>query len=221
MKKVIILGTAHLSTTPGKCSPDKQLREAVYSRDIVLGVEQELKKRGYEVYVDYRDLAPNRLISSTSPKEEQRRELSYRAKTVNAICESYKKKARCIYVSVHVNAAGADGNWHEARGWSVYTSPGNTDADKLATCLYNAAAKLLPNDNKNYVRGDFADNDPDYEAGFYVLMKTQCPAVLTENLFQDNKEDVAFLLSEKGRKAIVSIHVEGIEQYLKENAVAE
>nr|DAT77576.1 MAG TPA: MurNAc-LAA [Caudoviricetes sp.] len=25
---------------------------------------------------------------------------------------------------------------------------------------------------------------------------TKCPAVLTENLFQDNKEDVEFLLSE-------------------------
>lgn len=28
---------------------------------------------------------------------------------------------------------------------------------------------------------------------------TKCPAILTENLFQDNKEDVDFLLSEKGK----------------------
>ena len=50
--------------------------------------------------------------------------------------------------------------------------------------------------------------------GFYILVHVPCPAVLTENLFQDNKEDVEFLLSEKGKEAITKIHVEGIKNYL-------
>ena len=48
-----------------------------------------------------------------------------------------------------------------------------------------------------------------------MLAHTSCPAVLTENLFQDNKADVAFLESEKGRKAIVALHKKGIINYLK------
>ena len=58
------------------------------------------------------------------------------------------------------------------------------------------------------------DGDPDKEAHFYILKHTKCPAVLTENLFQDNREDVGYLLSEEGKRAIVALHVEGIERYL-------
>jgi N-acetylmuramoyl-L-alanine amidase len=43
---------------------------------------------------------------------------------------------------------------------------------------------------------------------------TNCPAVLTENLFQDNENDVAFLLSDEGKKKIVDIHVQGILKYI-------
>lgn len=43
---------------------------------------------------------------------------------------------------------------------------------------------------------------------------TACPAVLTENLFQDNKNEVDFLLSEEGKKAIVTLHVNSIIQYI-------
>jgi N-acetylmuramoyl-L-alanine amidase len=34
-------------------------------------------------------------------------------------------------------------------------------------------------------------------------------------MFQDNKEDVEFLLSEKGKQTITEVHVEGILTYLK------
>ena len=64
------------------------------------------------------------------------------------------------------------------------------------------------------IRKDMTDGDPDKESGFYMLKHTRCPAVLTENLFQDNREDVEFLLSEEGKRAIVSLHVWGIMKYL-------
>ena len=64
------------------------------------------------------------------------------------------------------------------------------------------------------MRKDMADGDPDRESQFYILRHTNCPAVLTENLFQDNREDVEFLLSEEGKRAIVSLHVWGTMKYL-------
>ena len=48
----------------------------------------------------------------------------------------------------------------------------------------------------------------------YILKHTHCPAVLTENLFQDNKDDVDFLLSAEGKKKIVDMHVKGIIDYI-------
>ena len=62
---------------------------------------------------------------------------------------------------------------------------------------------------------DKSDGDRDYEANLYVLTHTNCPAVLTENLFQDNKRDVEFLLSDAGKHAIERLHVEGILKYLQ------
>lgn len=65
------------------------------------------------------------------------------------------------------------------------------------------------------MRTDYSDGDPDYEARFYILMHTKCPAVLTESFFQDNKTDVDFLNSEDGKKHLTALHVNGIINYLK------
>lgn len=100
-----------------------------------------------------------------------------------------------------------------ARGWSAYTTKGKTKSDKLASCLYEAAKETLPNDIR--IRKDFQDGDEDWEENFYILQKTKCAAVLTENLFQDNQSDVDFLLSAEGRKMIVDIHVRGIIKYIE------
>ena len=49
----------------------------------------------------------------------------------------------------------------------------------------------------------------------YVLNNTKCPAILTENLFQDNADDVSFLLSDEGKHVIERLHVEGIINYIE------
>lgn len=49
-----------------------------------------------------------------------------------------------IIVSIHCNAYGNGTTWTSPRGWSAYISRGQTPADALATCLYNAAARNLP-----------------------------------------------------------------------------
>lgn len=206
---IVILGTAHLGTTPGKCSPDKKFRECIFSREIVQRIKQELESNGITTFIDYLPLEPNEQMKAPTYKQEQSKELSWRVNYVNSLCSKYGT-SNCIYVSVHVNAAGMGTNWMNARGWLVYTSKGNTKSDTLATCLYKEAKELLPS-----VRNDFSDGDPDYESDFYVLAKTKCPAVLTENLFQDNKEDVKFLTSEEGKNAIVKVHVNGIINYIK------
>ena len=198
--KTIILGTAHLKSTPGKCSPDKRLREYAYSREIVAAVKAILQDYGYQVFVD---------IEDDDLKVTQSQELCLRCKVVNDLCKAY---GDCIYVSIHVNAAAADGKWHNATGWEIYTTPGKTKSDDLATCIFNAAKYNLK-DKK--MRVDLSDGDPDKEANLYVLKHTLCPAVLTENFFQDNKSDVDYLLSDRGFQEIVRLHVEGILKYIQ------
>lgn len=200
--KTIILGTAHLKSTPGKCSPDKKFYEYKYSREICKAVKKILEDSGYKVMID---------IEDDDLKVTQSQELCLRCKTVNDLQKIYKN---CIYVSIHVNAAGSDGKWHNATGWSAYTSVGVTSADRLANCLYEAAKKNLQGKK---LRTDYTDKDPDLESNFYVLKHTLCPSVLTENFFQDNKEDVEYLTSNLGFHQIVRTHVEGILKYVEDN----
>lgn len=187
----VLLDAGHGRDTAGKRSPDGRLREYAYAREIAVRLEKELKARGFEAV----RITPEEYDVPLS--ERCRRANKYGAKDV-------------ILISIHCNAAG-NGKWMSARGWECYTSRGNTNADKLADCLYDAAESAGLK-----VRKDTSDGDADKEAGFYILKHTLMPAVLTENLFQDNKEDVEFLLSEAGKQAIVDLHVKGIMQYISE-----
>lgn len=200
--KTIILGTAHLKSTPGKCSPDKKFFEYKYSRELCQAIKAILQNMGYTVFID---------IEDEDLKVTTNQELCLRCKVVNDLQKVYKN---CIYVSIHVNAAGNGTKWMNATGWSAYTSVGLTAADKLAECLYDAAKKNLKNKK---LRTDYSDKDSDIESNFYVLKHTLCPAVLTENFFQDNKEDVEFLTSDIGFHQLVRTHVEGILKYISDN----
>ena len=199
--KTIILGTAHLESTPGKSSPDKKFFEFIYSRQICQEVKTQLQGLGYKVYID---IEQDDLPISTS------KELIERCKIVNNL---QTKHHNCIYVSIHVNASANDGKWHNATGWEIYTSPGKTEADKLATCIYEQAKANFKDSQK--LRTDFSDGDPDKEAEFYVLNHTTCPAVLTENFFMDSKKDIDYLQSDLGYHQIVRTHVEGIIKYIQ------
>ena len=192
---LIILGTAHGSNTPGKRSPDGRLREYAWSREIVGMVESELKAKGYNVEVDLRqDYEPS---------------LAFRVSVVNNLCTKAKN---ALYVSIHVNAAGMGDKWMSAKYWTVWTSRGQTKGDKLASRLWVAANELMPSSMP--VKADWKDGDADFESNFYVLAKTACPACLTENFFQDNKENVEWLLSDEGKKTITEVHVKGIINYI-------
>lgn len=137
--------------------------------------------------------------------------LSERAKRINNICGAYGSN-NVLVIDVHVNAAGDGSKWENGTGWECWTTVGQTNSDKLAEELYNAAKVYLPNTK---MRTDRIDGDMDKEKNFTVIYKANCPAVLTENLFMDNKKECEYLLSEEGKQAIVNLHVDGILKYIE------
>lgn len=197
MRPVVLVDNGHGEETAGKRSPDGRLLEWRYTREIAREVVRGLALHG----VDGRLLVP----------ETRDVPLSERVTRANGVWRG-REGRQVALVSIHVNAAGDGATWMGARGWSAYTSRGTTPADSLASCLYEAATEWLP---AHRMRTDCSDGDADMEAGFYILRKSACPAVLTENLFMDNRDDMAFLLSDEGRRAVVGLHVDGIVNYLK------
>lgn len=192
----ILIDNGHGENTLGKRSPDGKFREYKYAREIAKEIVKELINLGYDaerIVIEDKDIS-----------------LSERVRRVNKICDEIGKN-NVIFVSVHCNAA-SNGEWTKAKGWGAFTSKGNTKSDMLAEFLYAEAEKEFI-DQK--IRTDKQDNDKDWEENFYVLKNTKCPAVLTENFFMDNKEDVDYLTSEIGKQAIINTHVYGIINYIK------
>ncbi len=194
----LLIDNGHGVTTRGKASPDGRLREYKYAREIAAEVVRRLSADGYDADV----LVP----------EEADIPLGERCNRANAWCDRLGAD-NVLLVSIHCNAAGDGSKWMKARGWEAWTSKGQTKGDKLADCLYDAAKMLLPEGTP--VRTDTTDGDRDKESNFTVLHRTRCAACLTENFFQDNREDVDYLLSAEGREAIVRLHVEGIKAYVE------
>ena len=93
----------------------------------------------------------------------------------------------------------------------MFTCHGQTESDRLAECLCEAAIKNFPG---RRIRTDFSDGDSDWEEQFYILRKSWCPAVLTENFFMDSRSDLEYLQSRAGKQAVVDTHVEGIVEWL-------
>lgn len=187
----ILIDNGHGKETPGKCSPDGRLKEYAYTREIADRVVTELQNEG----IDAVRIVP----------EENDVALSERVKRVNA----FGKEA--ILVSIHCNAMGSGAEWMSANGWSVFV--GNNalmNSKRLARQLVQAALN-----KKAKVRRPSPQNLY-WTASLYICQKTNCPAVLVENFFQDNKDDVEFLLSEEGKQCITDILLEGITNYQKE-----
>ena len=192
----MILDNGHGEETPGKRSPDGLFREWKWTRNFTKRLKSLLEECGYKVF--------NIVTEDTDPA------LSVRAARANTICSQYGA-GNCVFVSIHNNAAGMGDKWMNATGWSVWTTKGKTNSDKLAELL---CEECLLEGIK--LRKDMSDGDMDWEANFTVIKKTICPAVLTENMFMDTKSEVEFLQSEEGIERLLKIHVNGIRRYFED-----
>lgn len=194
---VVILDAGHGKDTPGKCAPDKSLYEWQWNREIVAMLCERLY--GLE-NIQTVILVP----------EEHDVPLKERVRRVNTIVHDAKIAGKeVLLISIHINAAG-HGTWNNASGWSVWVSNNASDKSKQFAQIAYEQAKLLDLCGNRVV-----PKENYWTSNFYILKNTQCPAVLTENLFQDNKEDVAFLKSDEGKNTIVQLHLNAIKKYLE------
>ena len=189
----ILIDNGHGENTPGKRSPDGRLQEWAYTREIADMVVLGLRKHGVDA---------ERIV-----KEDVDVSLSERCKRANNIYRETRKNA--ILVSIHCNAAGNGTSWMNARGWGVYVSDNASFNSKmLASSLAQVAISKGVTVRKQDPGQDY------WVQNLAICRDTNCPAVLTENFFQDNKEDVEYLLSSEGKRTVANIHVEGIINYL-------
>lgn len=196
-KLVVLIDNGHGKNTKGKCSPDKSIYEWEYTREIACRLYERLLIEGIEAIL----ITPEEKDISLTERVRREKRFTEEAKKVG--------KETC-FISLHLNAAGGDGKWKTARGWTGWIAQeASADSKKLAQLLYaEAEARGLQGDR-------CVPSTKYWTANYTVCTDTSCPAVLTENLFQDNKDDVAYLLTEEGKEAIVDLHLQAIKKYIK------
>jgi len=193
MKKILI-ENGHGLNTPGKRSPDNRVIEGRYARDIARRVAFELEERG----VPYALICPE-------DDDTQLRTRVWRANDLHR-----KHRDGTILVSLHSNAAGDDGKWHDAHGMSAHVGlNASANSKTFARCLVSA----FENGGMK-VRKCNGDKQPYWPQNLAICRDTIMPAVLVEMFFHDNKADVDFATSEEGRTKIVKALVKGIMDFI-------
>jgi len=191
----VLVDNGHGSNTAGKRSPDGTHREYLWARQFADRLVGVLKSLGIDA---------ERIVT-----EDTDVSIKERCRRVNAICKTLGAK-NVLLVSIHNNAAGSDGKWHDARGFSSHVSTNASSRSKtLATCL---AEEVSAHGIK--VR-KYLPKEPYWTQNLGICRDTNCAAVLTENLFQDNKEDVALLADNAFCNKLACAHAEGIIKYIK------
>lgn len=191
MKAFVMIDNGHGCDTPGKCSPDGRYREWRWTRDVASLLEAELERRG--------------IASELLVPEECDVALVERCRCANML---YRRYPEAVLVSLHSNASGDGRQWGTASGWSAWVAQGaSTGARRLARLLSEEAIGRGLGGNRHTPPCGY------HEGRFYICRHTRCPAVLTENMFHDHKDDVEFLLSGKGMASVAALHADALERY--------
>ena len=192
---IFIYDNGHGLETPGKRSPDAKLQEALYTREIASKIVNKLSCFGYTTHL----LVP----------EEHDVPLAERVRRVNSMVKN-NPEVQYFLISLHVNAAGNGKAWTTANGWSVYVCNNCSSLSKELAEIHasNAAQQGLK------VRRQYP-NLGYWQENYYIIKKTLCPAILTENLFMDNHQDCDLLLSEEGKDKIANLHVYSVLDFLR------
>lgn len=181
------LDNGHGKLTAGKRSPKlkngERFFEYQFNRIIVKGIIKELKKHG----VKYYNVVPEVNVDNF---------LQGRVLRANNVPSSIPK----IFLSIHANAG--PGTWTNAEGLETWYFHGSRTGKKLAAVFQQRLVNGLGWTNRG-IKSQATKQ-------FYVLRRTNMPAVLTENGFYNNRKEVYSLLDKEVQKKIIKAHVDAI-----------
>ena len=188
MRVVVDPGHAGRNIDPGAVNATTGLQEAGVALSVSRLVEKYLLAVGYEVKLTRIDW-----------EQAETDDLSYRTALAN-------DWGADIFISLHCNSAENP----RAEGYEVWTSPGDTLGDTLATCIYGQIAAEFPD---RAGRTDYSDGDPDKESRFYVLVHSDAPACLLEMAFISNDAEAGLLADAAWQDRYARAIARGVTDY--------
>ena len=182
-----ILDNGHGADTPGKRSPmlmdGRQFRECFFNREVVTRMISMLKDLGLRAI----KLVPEHEDISLSKRVARANELN--------------QANICVLVAVHSNAYGDGSRFSVPRGIETYYHESSEAGKKIAEMFQENLVQVTGWRNRGIRRGNFQ-----------IIKETAMPAILTENGFYTNREQLEYLLDSDWRETIATAHVEAIKE---------
>lgn len=202
-----LIDSGHGSTDPINCDPvTPGKRSPVFPDGSAFAGQQLIEGARNRVVVNYLTLLlqehdiPFQLVCDTWKDCS----LSSRVEKANQIVKENKDPERSfVYLSVHHNAFKND--WNTANGVSTHVYPGSKKGHEIGKIFQEKIVESTGLRNRGVK-----------ENAFFVLRKTICPAVLTENGFMTNLSDASFCMTEEGSKKIAIGHFAAIEEIMNQ-----
>jgi len=183
-------GGLKYATAPAKMYTHPEgltIYEGVFNRQVIQLVKDIMKSRE----MLYKDVVNSEFDIT----------LSERVDNAN---DFYAGNKRCGYFSMHGNASGVN-----ARGIEIFTSMGETMSDNYSSIIMSHIKGMFPDEKYRF---DYSDGDVDKESNFYVLRKTNMPAVLLEMWFFDNYNDALKMNNPEMRLKVATAIVDAFEE---------
>lgn len=197
MSKIIVIDPGHGRLQPGKRSPffeykgyDVQFEEWEFNRDVAEMLGYMLKERR----VNFLKTLPDTWNWDNH--------LEHSVGIINNLCDDYGAH-NVFFVSIHANAASGQG-WSNASGVETLYYSAEREAAIFQKHILDYLAPL-----------GFKDRGIKQRKGLYILKKTKCKGVITENGFYTNKEEVLHLMNPEVRYLIAEAHANAIMEILQ------
>ncbi|MCX8482123.1 MAG: N-acetylmuramoyl-L-alanine amidase [Crocinitomicaceae bacterium] len=202
-KRIYIIDPGHgginpatgLYVTAGKRSPKwsdgSVYYEGVGNRTIASKVGEKLKMLGIS------------FVYTVTPSEWEDIGLTTRVNRAATAVKLAKKPG--VLISIHSNAAAQE----SAHGFEVFTTPGQTESDPMATILFNEFKALFPELSG---RSNLQDGDPDKEELFTVISSKSFPSMLIETMFHTNQKECKMLMDPIVQNRIAQAIVNAIQK---------
>jgi N-acetylmuramoyl-L-alanine amidase len=200
MVYVTFIDDGHGLETPGKRSPfipelGREIKENEFNAPVANQIHNELIRLGVQSYL-------------TAPGDNDvplKQRTDYANRVYNDFVSRYgAANVKAVFVSIHANALDASFGGADPNGIEIYVFTGD---------IQNESGKLARNVEKYLKQGTQQTWRGIKEANFAVLRDTNMPAILTENLYMDNKREALLMLNSDFQKEVAIEHVRGICDY--------
>jgi N-acetylmuramoyl-L-alanine amidase len=132
----------------------------------------------------------------------------------NAVNKIYERNRNAVLISIHCNASPIPEK--PAQGLEIFAYDKASDKSKI---LAQAFCETAITNLSEFPLRKQRPNQLYKLANFHMLRESNCPAILIENLFMDNRKEAEFLLSENGKDRLANWVASTILKIEKSNLI--